>query len=569
MQYPTAMKKVWPALLLGLSASGLVSAQSLPAQVQALASSVDPAAKQQRLFRDRVERYQREQKLSKPGAGAPRIGLPDQPEGAAPSDVKNIPVTRFDIDASEVLSADDIELVLSAYRGRNVSLRELFEAVAQLNELYDAKGAQTSRAILPAQDIKDGVVKIRLVEARLGAIGISGTSDGQKGFVQEHLHQKPGDLLSVAQLEQDLIRFNSLYEAKLRANVAAGAEVGKTDLAIEVEEPKRHSFSTFFDNAGSDSVGEARAGAIYRGNGLFNLGDSLQLTGSGTEGSRSYGISYSTPVNGDDLRLDLAYSRGHIEVVNGSFVALDITGRSHEASIGLTQPFAVGMEEQWAAYGRLASRNSINRFGGVTQQDRNLKVFSLGLSGEAHRDTVAWTFDNSLNVGVKVMNGDEHFAYYRANASRIDRLSQRVQLVTRAGVQYSFDRVLPSGEQFQAGGISTVRGFSEGLLSGRSGYALSAELRAVAYAPPPDTPAGLRPVVQVLSFFDHGAALPSRPGKSITRDDYLTSAGAGFIVDFSSRVTTRVTAAWPIDKNPAERRQRSPRVLAAMNIAWY
>jgi hypothetical protein len=75
-------------------------------------------------------------------------------------------------------------------------------------------------------------------------------------------------------------------------------------------------------------------------------------------------------------------------------------------------------------------------------------------------------------------------------------------------------------------------------------------------------------VVQVLSFFDHGAALPYRPGKSITHDDHLTSAGVGCVVDFSRRVITRVTAAWPIDQNPAERRQRSPRVLSTMSIAW-
>jgi hypothetical protein len=42
----------------------------------------------------------------------------------------------------------------------------------------------------------------------------------------------------------------------------------------------------------------------------------------------------------------------------------------------------------------------------------------------------------------------------------------------------------------------------------------------------------------------------------------------GVVLDFSRRVTTRVTAAWPLDQNPAEQRQRSPRVLAAMNIAW-
>lgn len=563
MHSGSAMKKRFlSVLLLGLGVVG-------PASAQAPAQPDDPAAKQQRLSQDLLERYQREQRLIKPKAGEPEITLPAQPAGAAPSDVKNIAVTRFEIDPSELLGAEEVDRVLAPYRGRNVSLKDLFEAVAKINQMYDAKGAQTSRAILPAQDIKDGVVKIRLVEARVGTISISGTSDPQKGFVQDRLRQKQGNLFSVERLEQDLIRFNTLYEAKMRANVKAGAEVGKTDLTIEVEEPKRHSFITFFDNAGSDSVGGGRAGAIYRGNGLLNLGDNLQLSASGTEGSRSYGISYSTPLNRDDLRFDVSLSRGRIEVVNGSFVALDITGRSGDLTVGLTQPFAVSLTEQWAGYGRLSSRKSVSLFGGLTQQERDLQVFSLGLSGEARRDAMAWTIDNSMTIGVKVLGGDERFTYYRGNVSRIDRLSQDVQLLTRAGVQYSFNRVLPSGEQFQAGGTSTVRGFSEGLLSGRNGYAFSAELRAVAYVPPAEAPAGSRPSVQVLSFIDHGAALPYRPGQGITKDDYLTSSGMGVIIDFSNRVTTRLTAAWPLNQNPAERRQRVPRLLASMNIAWY
>jgi hemolysin activation/secretion protein len=556
-----AMKNLLPVLLLALGVGG-------PASAQPLAQVDDPAAKQLRLSQDLLERYQREQSLIKPKAGAPDITLPDQSAGAAPSDVKSIPVARFEVDTSELLSAEEVDRALAAYRGRNVSLKELFDAVAQINKLYDSKGAQTSRAILPAQDIKDGVVKIRLVEARIGVIRISGTPDPQIGFVQERLRQRSGDLLSVYGLEQDLIRFNTLYQAQLRANVTAGSEVGKTELTIEVKEPKRHNFTTFFDNAGSDSVGESRSGANYRGNGLLNLGDILQLSASGTEGSRSYGISYSTPVNRDDLRLDMSLSQARIEVVNGPFVPLEITGRSRDITVGLTQPFAVSLTEQWAAYARLSLKNSVSLFGGITQQESDLHVFSLGVSGEARRDTVAWSIDNSMNWGAKVLGGDAHFAYYRGNASRIDRLSPRVQLLTRAGVQYSFDRVLPSGEQFQAGGTSTIRGFSEGLLSGRNGFALSAELRAVAYAPSPDMPADTSPVVQMLGFIDHGAALPYRPGQSTTQDDYLTSAGVGFIIDFGSRVTTRVTAAWPLEQNPAERLQRSPRVLAALNIMW-
>ncbi len=495
------MNKLLCALLIGLCLMGASQAQT-PAQLQAqaratalaqLLSDMDPAAKHLRLYRDRFERYLREQQLARPTAAQPLITLP---------------------------------------------------AAADTPAAQPAAGT------------------------RLGGIRVTGDEHLNPGFVLERLHQTPGEALSIEQLEQDLIRFNALHDPQLIATMSAVAQPGQSDVAIDVQPAKRHSFSTFVDNAGSDSVGEARGGFIYRGSGLLGRDDTLQLMTAFSKGSETYGMRYSVPVSRDDLRLDVIVARGHLDVLNGPYGPLGITGRSREVAVGLTQPFAVGLNEQWAGYARLSSRNSVDLLKGHAMPQRELKVFSLGLSAESHRDSVAWTLDNSVNVGAKVLGGDDQFAYYRANVSRVDRLSQRVQLVTRAGVQYSFDRVLPMGEQFQAGGISTVRGFTEGLLSGRSGYAISAELRAVAYAPPPDTPAGLRPVVQVLSFVDHGAALPYRPGQSITHDDYLTSAGVGCIVDFSRRVTTRVTAAWPINQNPAEQRQRSPRVLAAMNIAW-
>ncbi len=505
---PCAMNKLLCVLLSGLCLMGASQAQT-PAQLQAqarakaleqLLSDMDPAAKHLRLYRDRFERYLREQQLARPSAAHPLITFAATPD---------------------TLGAPDTAPTQSA------------------------------------------------TGSHVGGIRVTGDEHLNPGFVLERLRQTPGEVLSIEQLEQDLIRFNALHEPQLSATVSAGAQSGQSDVAIDVHPAKRHSLMSFVDNAGSDSVGEARGGLIYRGSGLLGRDDTLQLMTSFTKGSETYGAKYSVPVNRDDLRLDVLVARGHIDVVNGPFVPLGITGRSREVAVGLTQPFAVGLNEQWAGYARLSSRNSVDLLKGHAVPERELKVFSLGVSAESHRDSVVWTLDNSVNVGAKVFGGDDRFAYYRANVARVDQLSQRVQLLTRAAAQYSFDRVLPMGEQFQAGGLSTVRGFTEGLLSGRSGYALSAELRAVAYAPPPESPAGLRPVVQVLSFFDHGAALPYRPGKSITHDDYLTSAGVGCIVDFSRRVTTRVTAAWPIDHNPAEQRQRSPRVLAAMNIAWY
>ncbi|MDO9050366.1 MAG: ShlB/FhaC/HecB family hemolysin secretion/activation protein [Methylotenera sp.] len=557
------MKKLKKYYVFGLLASLSVAAQA------AVLPGTDPAAVQ-RLNQDRLDRFRQEESLQKALPIVPEISVPEQESATKEaSDIKNIPVSRFDVDHSDLLSVDEIKLVLTPYQGRDVSLKELFEAVAKLNQLYDAKNIKTARAILPPQEVNDGTVKIQLIEARLGSIIISGLKSVRSDFVADRIHLKSGDLISVSQLEDDLIRFNALYEPKLRADVRAGAEVGKTDIAIEVQEAQKYHLTTFADNAGRDTVGEARVGAIYRVNNLAGINDSIQVVATGTSGSRSYGLSYSIPVSHNDMRLDVSYNYGNIKVVNGPFVPLDITGSSRDLSVGLTQPFSVGINRQWAAYSRLSSRNSISQFSGFTQQDLNLKVFALGLRGEAHYNTYAWSLDNSLNFGTKSLGGDAQFSYYRANVSRVDRLADRLQLLTKAGLQYSFSQVIPSGEQFQVGGLYSVRGFSEGLLSGRNGYFGSIELRAALNAPPQDSPTGLPPLVQALVFLDHGAALPYRPGQSRTKDDFLTGAGVGLMMDFGSRISTRLTFAYPLDNNPSEMNPRSPRILAGVNVSWF
>ncbi|WP_210546938.1 ShlB/FhaC/HecB family hemolysin secretion/activation protein [Rhodoferax sp. PAMC 29310] len=523
----------------------------------------------QRLDQDSLERSKLEKQLQKAAPQSPEITVPGQSkEQGVVSDVKNIPVTRFDIDSSELLTTEEIRGVLDAYEGKTVSLNDLYQAVNDLNKLYDAKGVKTARAILPAQEVRLGIVKIRLIEARLGELKVSGAKYLNPDFVGDRIHQRQGDLVSVTQLESDLVRFNSLYATKLRADVTAGAKVGTTDITIDVQEPKRYQLTTFADNAGRESVGDSRLGVIFNASNLTGRNDNLQLLATGTQGSDSYGLSYSVPVSTNDLRLDVAYNHGSIKLVNGPFVPLDISGRSQDLSLGLTQPLSITMNRQWAAYGRFSSRNSVSLFGGLTQQDVGLHVFSMGISGEAHFDDYAWTLDNSLNVGTKAFGANSDFSYFRASASRVDRLSGRLQLITKAGLQYSFTDVLPAGEQFQVGGLYSVRGFPEGLLSGRHGYFGSVELRAALNSPSPEEMANSVPGVHGLVFLDHGGTLPYRPGVSVTKNDSLSSAGFGLIFDFGSKVSARLTLAYPLENNPAEDSKVSPRIHMGINIQW-
>ena len=537
------------------------------AAVMAQGAAESPGAIQQQQQQDLERRLQEERLRQRPQA--PEISVPQGGPAAPASTAKTIRVEQILIDRSDILPQAKIDAIISPLEGQTVSLADLQQAIDAINALYAERGQATARAILPPQTIKDGLVRIRLVEARVGEVRVLGTEGLDPAFIADRVALEAGELLSVSALESALVRFNRLHGTQLRAGVVAGSQFGTTDVEITAVEPPRTKFSLFFDNAGRDTVGETRGGLNARFANLMGRADTLQFVATRTEGSENYALSYSVPLDWQDLRLDLSASKGNIKIVDGPFEPLDITGSSSDFTAGLTYPLLVSLTDMWSVYGRLSARESSSAFGGFEQEKLNLRVLTLGVSGEHQSDDSAWYVDQSIASGITALGGDQGFLYYRGSATRFDRLSERLQLLTRGGLQFSDTRFLPASELFQIGGAYTVRGFSEGLLSGRNGYFVSAELRIGRTLEEYQLADPDAPNLTGIVFIDHGGALPYRPGnlKESTHDDYLTSVGFGVLFDFSERVTGRIVIGQPLRGNPAELHDKRPRAHVSISIA--
>lgn len=520
----------------------------------------------QRLEREQLERLRQEQRLQQRPV-TPGIVLPPTPAPSAASQERNIPVKRFEVDRSEILSEAEIRATLQPYENRTLSLEDLFAAVAALNGVYDQKQMPTARAVLPPQDIRDGVVRIRLVEARVGEVQVLSENQVSPGFARDRLRVQEGQLLSVPELENDLIRFNRLHQAQLRANVRAGQTSGTTDVVLESAEPKPYRFSLFTDNAGRTTVGHIRVGVLAQWNGLAGRDDTLSLSAVGAKGSESLYAGYAVPLTRNDLRLEASISKDHIEVIRGPFVPLDIGGESSSINLGLSQPFVVTARSLWRGYARIAERQSKSTFGGFVQQDTTLHVLTLGVSGDYQGNGSVWTLDLNLNQGKRSEGTERNFTSVRANTAWLASLTPKTQLLLRFGLQYSPTDLLPSSEQYQLGGSVSVRGYSEGLLTGNSGYLASAELRQQLVAPGSGR---FVPALTGFAFLDHGGAFPYRPSplKDVTKNDFLSSAGLGVQADWSQSVQARVTLGWPLRKNPGEVNLREPRMHATVSYSW-
>lgn len=520
----------------------------------------------QRLEREQLERLRQEQRLQQRPA-APGIELPAAPAPGAGSAQRNIVVQRFEVERSQILSDADLRGALAPFENRTLSLNDLFEAVAAINRLYDARQMPTARAVLPPQDVVGGVVRIRLVEARVGAVKVDAAHQVTDGFVRERLRLQEGALLSVPELEADLVRFNRLHQAQLRASVKPGQASGTTDVELFAQEPPARRVQVYVDNAGRSTVGEIRLGVLGQWNGLRGRDDSLQLSGVAARGSTSVAANHSTALNPEGWRLDLGFNADRIKIIDGPFEPLDIGGSSYALSVGVSKPLVVSVQSLWLGYGRLANKSSESTFGGITQVKSNLTVLTAGVSGDHQLDGSVWTLDANINAGNQTSGGSGSFWSARANAAWLKPWGPRTQWLLRGGLQLSTTELLPSSEQFQVGGSLSVRGYSEGLLTGRSGYLASVELRHQLHSPA----AGSGwPFLTGLAFIDHGAAFPFRPDplSDVTKEDFLTGAGFGVVADWSQRVQGRITLGWPLRNKQLEPELSEPRLHASVTLTW-
>lgn len=494
--------------------------------------------------------FQRQQEELERKRQAPEDAVQDEAtdtsQAKAPANGTSFLLKRVDTGASEVFSAAEIAAITRPYVGRQVKIADLFKLVADFNTAYREKKVIGAKAVLPPQKIKDGVVQVRLVEAHVGAVRVAKTKDTDPDYITDRLALVPGQLVYLDDLESRLFRFNALNDIEIRAVLKPGETFGSTDYEVRVVEPPRRRYNLFTDNAGTRDTGVYRVGVNYTDNSLTGQRDVLGLGAHLSEGSRGGYLSYNRPVGRQGTRLGLSADYSTIEIIHGELLPLNVTGDSWNIGLFVTHPVHVGRDYVMNAFGGINAKESTTDFDGVTLFNTNVRTLSAGVDAESYDLDGSWYMRHYLTYGPNGFGNDKRFAKYNAEASWMRILSNQWVVTVRAKAQLADERLLPSSEQFQVGGMSTVRGYPEGLLIGDRGYMFSAE----ASIPWPGEESFGNPFaakLRALAFIDHGAAFPFKGNnEGIDRDDFLTSVGIGMQINLGPRLKGRILLATPI-----------------------
>lgn len=457
------------------------------------------------------------------------------------ADQISVDVTQFVFTPSAILQEQELRAIAAKYEGKRLSIKELYQMIDEINVLYKNKKFVTAKAVLPPQRIENGIVKIQLVEGRLGTYRTEGNKHTSNGYITERMKVQNGDLLDLGQLQNDIFHFNNTNDVVMRAELRPGEKPGTTDCVLRVQEPDEWQSSLFIDNAGREESGLYRTGMVLSNSSLFGHRESLVLNPTWTKGTMAGSASFTMPVDKWGTRVGISYSKNQTNIISGPYEALDIDGQSSDVGVSLTSPFFLDAKRKVDGYVEFHSKKSSTSFFGNTLLDTKTQTLTAGESIRVVDGKTVWYSQFSATGVASTQQDnytDKNFSRYNFSLIRQQEVSKDTSLIWRLSAQLSPNAQLPSTEQFSLGGMSSVKGFDESFVSGDQGYYLGVEYD-FPFCKSDNTLKG-------LLFLDNGGVY-SKYENGAHAEERLTSAGFGLIINRTSDFFAKIVVGLPID----------------------
>lgn len=466
------------------------------------------------------------------------------------SGVSKVFVRQLMVDGNTVYSDQELFPLLFPYQNREITAEELQEAKNQVTRHYISNGYINSGALIPDQEVKNGIIRMRVIEGRLTDTSITGNSWLRTSYISDRLalvSESENGVLNINRMQEGLklLKQNPLIE-NVNAELRPGLQRGEASLNVDITESRPYYLSLRFNNYNSPGIG------AYRGEiegGLLNLtgwGDSLRGQYALTEGLDEYWISYTVPLNRWDTTLSLEMERSETEVVAAPFEELRIESETTTYTGFLRHPFYKSLSSEFALGLKLEKSTSDTYLLGErfaftgdpsgTNKQTAIRFTQEWVSRSLKQVMAAYS---SINFGVDLFDAtvletdpDGKFLSWLGQFQWIRRLDWlESQVFYRLYVQVANNPLLPV-EKFAIGGSSTVRGYRENQMTTDSGMVTSLEWRIpVVHLPVPGISKGSGDgILELAPFFDLGHGWNDRGTDPSPDTIYSLGLGARWLV---------------------------------------
>lgn len=506
---------------------------------------------------------------------APPAEVPTLPESKLPQPADEIrapdvagprvKIARFDIEGATLIPVAELQEAVAGLVGSEASLADLQRAAGQITALYRERGFFLARAYVPAQEIRDGAVRIAVLEGAYDRVDATGSPRFDDARVAATLAAQgvgAGGPIEQGALERSLILIEQKSGAPATALLQPGATIGTSHLQVRAPAGPLFSGTLGADNYGNRFTGQGRGTASLALNSPFGIGDRANLWFAYSTGATAVFGSYQVPVGTNGLTLGAAASYYRYELCC-EYAPLDRAGDAAVAGVQARYPLVLRQDAVHYAGLSLERKRLTDTWAGGDLDDKRVNVAVLSFDGVSALAAGQVRYRVALTGGDLQIKGPAD--YVKLNAATIDTAGGYGKLWGQVEFLYpvtgwsflnlrlsgqSASRNLDSSEKFILGGFNGVRAYPEGEAAGDNAWL--ARLDWVL----PITSAALPGRAAVRAFVDSGAiwlvdnvrgGLAS-PG--IENHYSLSGAGLGFNWALPRGISLTAYVATAIGDNP-------------------
>jgi hemolysin activation/secretion protein len=436
-------------------------------------------------------------------AGPPVLAQEAEPRGPAAAVAQ---VRGYEVLGNTLLPQTLIDERLRAYTGA-LTLARLREAAAAVQELYRRAGYGGVVAFLPGQEAREGVVRIRVVEGKVARVVVSGPQQFSEQNIRASLPSlREGETPRVREIDAQLQIGNENPAKTVQVLLQPGADPGSIEAQLKVAERPLQRWTLRSDNTGSRDSGRWRAALGWQHASVAGTDQvfsaELQTAPRDPSSVRVFSAAWRAPFYAQALVADAYGAWSDVDGGRTATAAGDLQFAGRGAVLGLRLSAylpRLGNIDQRLVFG-LERRDYRNTcvIDGLPQEACGsagatvvVQPLSLGYTAQA-TDELAWGLSLSLHANAPAggaHGGAAAFEAVRAGSRPGYKLLRGAGnlglgpfealggagLQAQLSLQASGQRLVP-GEQFGAGGATSVRGYEERELNGDSGAQATLEL---------------------------------------------------------------------------------------------
>ena len=474
------------------------------------------------------------------------------------------------VEGVTLISESVISGITSNYEGKETSLRGMQKIADLITDEYRAKGYATSRAYIPPQTMKDGVLVIRVVEGRLGSFQFRGNRYFKTSLLQGKMDIEPNGYFDYSALQRSMVYINEHPDRTARAVLVPGKEPGTTDIIIDVEDSYPFHVSFEYDNYGSRFIDNIRYAVILEHNNLLGFDDKAyaKIQDSESLGLQSVIGRYIFPLTPTlDIGGYYVYSRTRLLE---DMKDIGAGGKAQIAGVFVNKTLIAKDDIDMRLNLGFDYKKVLNELASVQSSRDELRVFKAGLD----LDTIDRWGRNVLtaeaDIGVpEILNGMDakdatssragagaKFQKYVFNYYRLQPMPFNTSLLLKNSAQFT-NHNLTATEQFQVGGASSVRGYPAAENSGDRGIYSAAELSFPLYGlsrymKVPLREERLYDALRLVCFYDFGFVHTKTLAAGEIENQTLKAWGVGARLNVSDDLAVRVEVGYPLGKNPSD-----------------